>query len=244
MYFGFKFGENMKFRFYAGDEVPISLDKNKISVIELDSSGNRTNHISEFIKFSEAKQYIQDNTNDFDLVVGENWVRNSDQDHELPSTASMLTGVNNIINVEINGYFGDIGNAAFASCAKLKSLSISDSTYHIGDNLCAACDALEQVNIPSGNGAFSYWGSNTFAGCVSLTRVNIHNGVTHIGGGAFQGCIALSSIEIPSSVESIDTTPPVFNSCVNLTEIVIHKSQDSISGAPWGAENAAIIWTG
>ena len=67
-------------------------------------------------------------------------------------------------------------------------------------------------------------------------------GVTSIGSGAFAGCASLKSITIPTSVTSIYTF--AFNGCTSLTSITINKPTNSISGAPWGATNATVTWTG
>lgn len=48
----------------------------------------------------------------------------------------------------------------------------------------------------------------------------------------FSECYSLKNIEIPSSVESIGGT--AFSRCNNLTEIIIHKEENDITGSPWG----------
>ena len=76
----------------------------------------------------------------------------------------------------------------------------------------------------------------------SLTDIKIPNGTTIIGSEAFDGCGSLASVEIPSSVTKIGAN--AFDSCPNLTTITIHKSEDSITDAPWGATEATVIWDG
>jgi hypothetical protein len=36
--------------------------------------------------------------------------------------------------------------------------------------------------------------------------------------------------------------PNLFTECHNLKTIIIHQPEDTYSGAPWGAENAEVIW--
>lgn len=81
-----------------------------------------------------------------------------------------------------------------------------------------------------------------FYKCSTLTSVTIGDSVTSIGYKAFFNCSGLTSVNIPNSVISIDST--AFNICTNLRTITINKPQDSVSGAPWGATNATVVWTG
>lgn len=83
---------------------------------------------------------------------------------------------------------------------------------------------------------------NYFYGCPNLVGVTLSQFVTTLGSQAFYGCIGLKSITIPSSVTSIASN--AFTGCSNLTTITVNKAQGSISGAPWGATNATVVWTG
>lgn len=73
-----------------------------------------------------------------------------------------------------------------------------------------------------------------------LKKVIIHEGVTSVPNNMFSSCFDLVSVHIPSTVETIGSMS--FGYCA--AEIVINKPENSISGAPWGAENATVIWTG
>jgi hypothetical protein len=100
-----------------------------------------------------------------------------------------------------------------------------------------SCTAL---GIPeSGETLYAQYG--TFNDCQYLTSVNIPK-VVRIGAFAFSGCTSLTSIDIPSSCAVIGDN--AFQNCPVLTTINIHRDQDSISGAPWGATNAQINWLG
>ena len=101
------------------------------------------------------------------------------------------------------------------------------------------CSNLISVTIPSSVTTIS---DHAFALCYKLASITIPNSVTSIGNYAFQSCYRLTSVTIPSSVTSIGNY--AFNSCSKLTTITVEKSADSISGAPWGAPNATVIWTG
>lgn len=80
----------------------------------------------------------------------------------------------------------------------------------------------------------------------ALESVEIPEGVTTISNSSFSPSMTwkcLKKIVIPSSMISI--TVIAFNYRMpNLEEIVIHKPEGSISGAPWGATNATVTWTG
>lgn len=58
----------------------------------------------------------------------------------------------------------------------------------------------------------------------------------------FYNCINLKSVSLPSSLESVGSN--VFLKCTSLETITIAKPENSISGVPWGAPNAAVTWTG
>lgn len=74
----------------------------------------------------------------------------------------------------------------------------------------------------------------------ALEEVILPSNLTTISRDAFSDCSSLSSIVIPESVENIASYS--FYECTNLTTIYVKKETDSISGAPWGADNATVIW--
>ena len=100
---------------------------------------------------------------------------------------------------------------------------------------------ISNLNAVIPNGVTSI-GSSAFGDCPGLTSVDIPGSVTSIANIAFYNCTGLTNIEIPSSVTSIGTN--VFSGCANLTTITINKAEGSITGSPWGAPNATIVWDG
>ena len=96
---------------------------------------------------------------------------------------------------------------------------------------------VTEIDIPEGTTKLVY---SCFAGCSTLARVGLPSTLKSIGIHSFRNCSSLTSIDIPASVTSIDTQ--AFNGS-GITQITVHKVQDSISGAPWGATNATVIWT-
>ena len=81
-----------------------------------------------------------------------------------------------------------------------------------------------------------------FASCESLTTVYIGKNVETISDNAFAGCSTLQSITIPANVEQVSAS--AFSGCFGLTSITVNKPENSISGAPWGAPHATVVWTG
>lgn len=125
-------------------------------------------------------------------------------------------GNTNLINVVIPDSVTTINSTAFSNCRSLKSITLSKSMSVISNNCFSGCDVLEEVIIP--------------------------DGIKDIYGRAFYNCISLREINIPSSVISI--RDEAFLGCTNLQTITIDKPEGSITGAPWGAPNATVIWTG
>ena len=72
-----------------------------------------------------------------------------------------------------------------------------------------------------------------------LTNVVFPSSITTITDSAFSSN-KLTSITIPNSVTTI--TSHAFSDNPNLTSIKIDKTENSIEGSPWGADNATITW--
>lgn len=86
-------------------------------------------------------------------------------------------------------------------------------------------------------------GRYSFYAQSNLEEIVIPNGVTIIESNAFNYCSKLKIVEIPKSVTYIG------NNCFsdatnNLEQIIIHNTENAISGSPWGAVKGAraIIW--
>lgn len=123
------------------------------------------------------------------------------------------------------------------------SCIIQDGETEIVDQGFAGCQYLRNITIPEsvtriGNGAFN--------GCLRVD-FEIPNTIKSIGRGAFWSCYSLGGdygiLHIPSSVETIGED--AFGFCEGLNELIIHKSEGSISGAPWGLGSyVKINWVG
>ena len=77
-------------------------------------------------------------------------------------------------------------------------------------------------------------GQYAFYGQGNLQNIVLPNGIKTIKERAFIGMPELKRIEIPSSIQEIKEN--VFSdNTKKLEEIIIHKEEGSITGAPWGA---------
>ena len=146
--------------------------------------------------------------------------------------------------MSINTAMTAIADAIRARTGGTDALSLADMPGAIGaipdmkELLISVIErTVTEIDIPEGTTKLVY---SCLSGCTNLTVVGIPSTVTSIGIHSFRNCSSLQSIDIPSSVTSIDTQ--AFNGS-GITQITVHKVQDSISGAPWGATNATITWT-
>ena len=117
-----------------------------------------------------------------------------------------------------------IGNAVFASCSSLTSITIPDSVTIIGGSAFNGCRSLTSVMIGS---SITSIGGSAFASCSSLTSITIPNKVISISNDAFNGCRSLTSVTIGNSVTNIGSS--AFAGCSSLTSITIPDSVTSIA---------------
>ncbi len=96
--------------------------------------------------------------------------------------------------------------------------------------------------IPSGNSNTTYYASSNYQDWIETFTVP--DGITTIGSSVFATFSPhqLSTLKIPSSVTSIDYA--AFAVLANLTTIYVDLPENTLPGAPWGATNATVTWTG
>ena len=75
-------------------------------------------------------------------------------------------------------------------------------------------------------------GDRAFHNQNQMTKINFTNTIKNVGN-SFNYCYSLTSIDIPKNIENIGAW--CFSECSNLSTINIHKKENSILGAPWGA---------
>ena len=144
-----------------------------------------------------------------------------------------------------------IGNSAFRSCLKLKTVELGQNITAIGSSTFQDCTNLESIEIPdnvktldssafygctslksakTGNGV-SLLNTQTFSGCTSLENVEIGTNITKISGksgtysnyGCFYNCSSLEQIKVPGNVKEIEDY--VFYGCTGLKNVIIDNAE-------------------
>lgn len=181
--------------------------------------------------FQDAYDYLRANSNLLcDITIGKMFTT-------IPGSA--FPNWANINSIVMYSGVVNIEDRAFYSISSLKSVKIPATVMKIGVSAFYRCRKMKTLTIP---GSVETFGDSAFNSCEDLEAVVIQNGVTSIPARCFQYCSSLSEISIPASVETIGDY--AFYYCQSLLTITIPKPQGSISGAPWGAPNATVIWTG
>lgn len=154
------------------------------------------------------------------------------------------TVINSILDRSISGnYVNDdlpeIGDYAFSKCVKLTSATFKKATK-VGDSAFFGCDLLESISLPEVKeikpSAFCYCPLKS----ISMPKIEILSDDSSYWG-VFNVYCKMTTINIPSTIKSIGKNAFGSN---EITTINIDKPADSISGAPWGATNATVNWTG
>lgn len=105
---------------------------------------------------------------------------------------------------------------AFAESPYLKSFTMYDNVYELGEMAFIYDIALEEIRLSS---KLSELDEYMFANCESLKEIDIPDGVVSIGVYCFQECYSLESINLPSSLAVISES--AFESCTSLKSMVI-----------------------
>ena len=165
--------------------------------------------------------------------------------NDIPTQGSQdNTVLNSILDRSISGnYVNDdlteIGKYAFAYCEQLTSATFKKVTK-VSDGAFNSCELLESISLPE----VKEIKSSSFNWCSSLKSISMPK-IEILSSdrdywGIFNYC-EMTTINIPSTIQSIGKN--AFES-TKITTINIDKPADSISGAPWGATNATVNWTG
>jgi hypothetical protein len=220
---------------------PFVFDETKIAVVLLDGNGKPTDNVTYFESDNHdgAVAFMKANPNN------KYWVRLGSEITTVSSTGTTPYGgmkaAKNLVKFTIEGSIEEIwaGGAfgAFQYCAALKYVDLGKSVINIPKYAFHSCKSLETVILPDTVAEIM---ESAFYYCFALVELETPS-VTKIGTSAFSGS-GLRSIKLPSSLVSIATN--AFSGCDDLKTIIINKPERSIRGAPWGATNAQIIWTG
>lgn len=153
---------------------------------------------------------------------------------------------------QMNGFVGDnrdkffyalirrgktIPDGAFSGLSNVTTVVFQTKVREIGSYAFSGC-GLNSVDLSTIKKMHAY----AFNGCDSLRSLTIPGNITDVPEGCFYSCLNLMSVQIAAGVETIGEN--AFAGCHALTTITINKQTGSIPGAPWGAPNATVVWTG
>jgi hypothetical protein len=96
-----------------------------------------------------------------------------------------------------------IGEFAFASCAGLTAVTLSESVTNIATGAFEDCPSLTSVNLPA---AIASIGSFAFFDCAGLTNFTIPASVTNLGDYAFSYCSSLTAVYFDANAPAADST--------------------------------------
>lgn len=152
-----------------------------------------------------------------------------------------FSGCLNLGNFIIPNSITTIGNYAFYNCETITEVAIPSSVVNVGSAIFFNCFCLNTAVI--GCKTISTF---MFANCPLTTSTVIEDTVEAINGGAFYAS-EMVSIFIPSTVKTVaDNSSPTyagaFEFADELTEVRVGWAEGAVSGAPWRAENATIIY--
>ena len=157
-------------------------------------------------------------------------------------------GDDKVQSIEIPKLVTKITDGAFSGMRDLTELTVSPSNekYKSENNLLLTKDGTKIISAAGGKtGTYTMpetvkeIGKYAFYECENITGVTLSSNVTNILSRAFYHCKNLNEIVIPSTVETIESDS--FKD-TGLTSIKIKKAENSISGTPWGATTAQVLW--
>ena len=136
---------------------------------------------------------------------------------------------------------GDVANVADISTIPDAVGKLATVAGEMADSVGMFIDVIEgdivNLQIPKG---VTTIGDAAFYSCTSLASVTILDGVTTIGDGAFSNCTNLASVTIHEGVTTIGSY--AFSNMPTDSHIYCGFSEGDVSGAPWGATNATIVY--
>ncbi len=154
------------------------------------------------------------------------------------SLSRINKGVNIVFGKNVNTIAGDVIDNNDLEKLGNVSMSSQNERYTIRNNILyskdnktlerAFCDITGEFVVEPNIERIA---NNAFFGATKMTSIVLPENLKEIGSRAFWTC-GLKKIEIPSTTNTIGNA--CFHSCSNLSEIIINKKENSISGAPWG----------
>jgi hypothetical protein len=154
-----------------------------------------------------------------------------------------------LTSLTLDGKINSVGSEICYKCLSLTTLVINKATLDIGSAAFSGCTNLTNVSLPAVDrletSAFYNIGATTlsvphycgyintgcFNKCENLTSITIN--AESIADHIFNSSTNLQTVELLENVRYINSS--CFEGCPTPLTVNIHKSEGSISGAPWGA---------
>ena len=130
-----------------------------------------------------------------------------------------------------------IGQYAFNNCPRLALTALPSGITSLPTAAFQYCPKLALTTFPSGMTSI---GAYAFKQGTGLASITLPPALTTIGDYAFSNCTGLETVKFTSTVSSIPNG--VFSGCPRLSTIYVPWSQGQVANAPWGANNATIIY--
>ncbi len=128
-----------------------------------------------------------------------------------------------------------IGNGAFESCYKIKSVTLPKKLSVMGTGVFYDCQALTSVTLSANYNTIP---EETFNGCFALNSIT-WSGITEIGERAFKNCEALTILTLPLSVANVRSQ--AFAGCTDLTFVVVDNNSISFHGAVFSDDHTTTL---
>ena len=171
-------------------------------------------------------------------------------------TALVAITLTNLTSMNSHVSGGASCSGTFYGCTGLTNIdapllaSITDTGATTGNGgSFYGCTGLININFPAlANIENTYMGS-TFRNCTGLTTVTLPRLISTTAssnlGGVFYGCIALQTVQLGSEGNPVASLGGyTFNQCTQsgLTITIYTNGGAALSGSPWGATNATIVY--
>jgi len=147
------------------------------------------------------------------------------------STQYDLIFGDNVQDLEFNSNF-------FANDRKIRSIVLACDIASSGSGVFSGCTNVDRVLMNS-QSMMTTIPEMFFNGLSSLKEISIPTGIITIGDNCFSNCTSLRTVDIPRTTYTISES--AFEGCHNIN-FVVHNSEGSVSGFPWGSEDSTINW--
>jgi hypothetical protein len=220
----------------------IWLDESKVSVILLDTDGDRISLAFASDDYDQSSAGVlaylanSEHTGPYEIYYGKDWVTSK--------SGSISAGIHtaSIHAATLPSTLVSLGSGWASSCTNLKKCILTNTSLNGIQSGCFwQCPNLVDIGtIPSTATSFA---SGSFSQCTSLGTVKFADEGEEIELplNVFYQC-NIQTLYLPSRVTALNSSAFTGSAIQNL---VINKPEDSIAGYPWGASGIrTITWTG